>query len=169
MIGLYEIIKNCPEEAISIDPYDFAQYLAREGVRVYETAHIIHNEGEKSSCSNCGGSVADLLAHFCPWCGAHFLATVSVLNHIVPTGIPSYISVKIPAPGVTYRGRRSRKKKYRRKIQTLLIPTALGKPVKIAYENKPIETDEEREEALLKLLNSIYEFARVDEKSLSPR
>jgi hypothetical protein len=30
-------------------------------------------------------------------------------------------------------------------------------------------TDEDREEALLRILDSIYEFARVDEKSLNPR
>lgn len=162
MNKLYEIIKNCPEEAIGIDPYDFAQYLTREGVRVYDTSYLIADEQGKNTCSACGGSPKDLDARYCPFCGARILSSVSVLNSTVPEGIPSRISVKIPTPGVKYRGKRSRKKKYYRKVQVLSIPTALGKPVKIAFENKPIETDEERTEAILSLLNSIYEFARCE-------
>ena len=61
--------------------------------------------------------------------------------------------------------------------EVIEINTCFNKPVKIAFEGdkmffdgEPIEiTDEDREEALLKLLDSIYEFARGDEKSLNPR
>ena len=61
--------------------------------------------------------------------------------------------------------------------EVIEINTCFNKPVKIAFEGdkmfmdgEPIEiTDEDREEALLRILDSIYEFARVDEKSLNPR
>ncbi len=162
MNKLYEIIKNCPEEAISVDPYDFAQYLARKGVRVYDTSYLIADKQGKNICSACGSSPKDLDARYCPFCGAHILSSVIVLNSTIPEGIPSRISVKIPAPGVKNRGKRSRKEKYHRKVQVFSIPSALGKPVKIAFENKPIETDEERTDAILSLLNSVYEFAKCN-------
>lgn len=53
--------------------------------------------------------------------------------------------------------------------EVIEIDTSLGKPIKLVFEGQPIETEEDREQALLKLLDSIYEFARVDEKSLTPR
>lgn len=61
--------------------------------------------------------------------------------------------------------------------EVIEINTCFNKPVKIVFEGdkmfmdgEPIEiTDEDREEALLRILDSIYEFARVDEKSLNPR
>ena len=61
--------------------------------------------------------------------------------------------------------------------EVIEINTCFNKPVKIAFEGDKmfiggelIEiTDEDREEALLRILDSIYEFARVDKKSLNPR
>ena len=53
--------------------------------------------------------------------------------------------------------------------EVIEIDTSLGKPIKLVFEGQPIETEEDKEQAILNLLDSIYEFARVDEKSLNPR
>lgn len=53
--------------------------------------------------------------------------------------------------------------------QVIEVDTSLGKPIKLVFEGQPIETEEDKEQAILNLLNLIYEFARVDEKNLNPR
>ena len=47
------------------------------------------------------------------------------------------------------------------------IDTSLGKPIKLVFEGQPIETEEDKEQALLKLLDLIY--TATSEKSLNPR
>ena len=96
---IYEIIKQCPDEALSVDGYDFSEYLYSKGIRYITPAYWLPGKEEEYICSHCLYKSKE--AHnYCSSCGAQMYAyiTVKIARNGINKNLTAYANINIRTP-----------------------------------------------------------------------